>query len=280
MIENFKKRFPLVCNPNVRMDFQFKYSVENGNPNGDPNQEGSPRTSPDGDLEVTEHSIKRSVRDFAEDVLGLTLYLSRKESNADKTTRQISQKADGAIVPKGKAKKAGDKPPVTTDELTKAACSTFWDVRMFGGVYQHGMTAKSDAFPSGLSNRTVQIKGPVYLHAVGLSKANEHTGVEERTITRMIASGDESEGDKNRTMGRKTFVRHADFTHKGFYSPRMGEKTGVTEDDLAQFWIALLHCWQDYRYSTMRGVQKITGLTVKVYKDAWGLDEGVEVKVL
>ena len=51
------------------------YYESKQNPNGDPGFENQPRMMPDDTIMVTDVRIKRTIRDYARDILGETLFV-------------------------------------------------------------------------------------------------------------------------------------------------------------------------------------------------------------
>jgi CRISPR-associated protein Csd2 len=64
------------CDPTKRHDFVFLFDVTNGNPNGDPDAGNLPRVDAETNRGiVTDVCIKRKVRDYAQGVLGRSIFI-------------------------------------------------------------------------------------------------------------------------------------------------------------------------------------------------------------
>ncbi len=103
------------------------YYESRQNPNGDPGFENQPRLMPDDTILVTDVRIKRTIRDYAKDVLGETIFvdygLDGNATTADKRAEEIV----------GDIKKEAD-------PLLRLITSTF-DIPLFGAL----VTIRSDA---------------------------------------------------------------------------------------------------------------------------------------
>ncbi|MCL2172408.1 MAG: type I CRISPR-associated protein Cas7 [Nitrososphaerota archaeon] len=129
---------------NFKKELLFYYESRQ-NPNGDPGFENQPRLMSDGTIMVTDVRIKRTIRDYAKNKYGVTLFVDFGNAGtavtADNRAKEILGK-DFNVGIKG------------------LACKTF-DVPLFGGL----VTIRSDKDGSGGSQK---LTGPVQF-AIGRS---------------------------------------------------------------------------------------------------------------
>jgi CRISPR-associated protein Csh2 len=80
-------------NPEHKKEILFYYESDHANPNGDPGFENMPRLVQDGTILVTDVRIKRTIRDYAKNVLKETLFVERKKEGesikADERVKEI-----------------------------------------------------------------------------------------------------------------------------------------------------------------------------------------------
>lgn len=241
-------KYPHLLDPKARHDFVIRWACENGNPNGDPDNGGDPRQLPDGRLVVTDACYKRMLRDYLEEVCGLPIYISREAKQA-----KLSLKDQSAKYPKA------------TD-----AIQGFYDVRMFGAVYLAGGKKGAKKDGEGEAADNAQILGPVQIEC-GFSDGPVQ--VTEMAIGRIL-----KEDSNDGTFGRKTVVENVEITHHGRYSGNLGRKAGVTAEDMAAFWEAILNA-PELKQSTMSGRRHHVQLEIVSYTDAFGLGEKAAVVV-
>ena len=108
--------------PHCRYDFEFTYSVEDGNPNGDPDNGAHPRQTPDGRLEVTDAKLKRMIRDYLEEVYKRNIYISRRV----KEEGLANDTGDGPV---------GLKSQSVQFPKPEDAIAHFMDIMLFGATY-------------------------------------------------------------------------------------------------------------------------------------------------
>ncbi len=240
--------------PNVRHDFVLVFDVENGNPNGDPDNGNAPRIDPEtGHGWVTDGAIKRKVRNFVTETKagapGFGIYVG--EGVALNSRNRAAAEAIGAKPSKQNSL-----------AVQKRMCQDWWDIRTFGAVLSTG------EYPAG------QVRGPIQLtmavSAMPLSSA-------DITITRVAVTNEkeleklqsDEKGGKDREMGTRNLVPYALFSSRGFFVPGLAKKTGFGADDLAVFWDALERMWYLDR-SSSRGVTGCRGVHIFSHDDALG----------
>ena len=118
------------------------YYESRQNPNGDPGFENQPRLMPDDTIMVTDVRIKRTMRDYARDVRGETLFVDYdKEGNpvmADDRANDIVDDKDGGDIMKGLLKKTFDVPlfgalvPIRGNDANKGSSRKLTGPLQFG----------------------------------------------------------------------------------------------------------------------------------------------------
>lgn len=143
-------------------------------------------------------------------------------------------------------KKAGkpDKSRANAEKARTWMCENFYDVRMFGAVMSTGLNAG-------------QVRGPVQLT---FARSFDPVLPQDLAVTR-VAVTDAKDAEKLQTIGRKTLIPYGLYMARGFYSPSLAAQTGVTTEDLAVFWDALVNMW-DFDRSASRGLMAPRGLYV------------------
>lgn len=193
-----------------KIDFVAFASVTMANPNGDPLNGNSPRTSYNGLGEMSDVCIKRKIRNRMQD-LGQAVFVQ----SADRCDDGFGSLSDRASSVLGKIK--------DTDEYAKTACDTWLDVRAFGQVF--AFKSKKDKNESGVS---VGVRGPVSIHqAVSISEVM----IDDMQITKSVNGESSEKGRSSDTMGMKHFVRFGLYKIKGSINVQLAEKTGFTEED-------------------------------------------------
>jgi CRISPR-associated protein Csd2 len=232
-----------------RYEFVLYFTVENGNPNGDPDAGNMPRIDPQtGKGLVSDVCLKRKVRNYVQAVhdskFGHDIYVSEGAVLNNK-----QQEAYEAKNLEGKKDNKQDK-----DIAQKYMCERYYDVRTFGAVMDTG------DFKCG------QVCGPVQ---ICFAKSEDVIFQQNVTITRMASTTEKEKDTENRTMGRKYIVPFGLYRAEGFISAKMAEKTGFTENDLQLFWDALTNMF-DHDHSAARGKMATNKLFVFKHKSALG----------
>jgi len=252
----------IYSDPGKRHDFVLIFDVTNGNPNGDPDAGNLPRVDPETMHGlVTDVAIKRKVRNFVDFIKGGTegyrIYIQNKE--ALNNLHQQAYDAKG-IKSTGKKQKRGD-----IEAVKNWMCQHFYDIRLFGAVMTTGVNAG-------------QVRGPVQLT---MARSVDPITPIDMSITRTAITKQEDmdyveaddnqkeSGGKTTEMGRKPMVPYGLYIGYGFYSPFLGEQTGVSEDDLELFWQALVSMW-DLDRSASRGLMACRGLYVMSHDSPLG----------
>lgn len=233
-------------NPNTRHDFLYFFSVEDGNPNGDPDAGNVPRTDPTtGQGLVTDVCVKRKLRNYVD---------------AARDDKRIFMQMNEPLAPKQQEAYEAldieeDKADYSKEQKARQwMMQTFWDVRMFGAVMSSNKEVKAG-----------KVQGPMQLT---FARSLEPIDIIRTSITRsMPLNEDDQEQKGNTTFGQKSIVPSAVYRGRGFYSPADAED--VSEDDLQLFWQALQMSWELDR-SAARGMLTCEGIVVFTHDSKLG----------
>ncbi|HYX19425.1 MAG TPA: type I-C CRISPR-associated protein Cas7/Csd2 [Thermoanaerobaculia bacterium] len=274
-----------------RRDFVLVYDVTNGNPNGNPDDGGAPRTDLDDYAEVTAECIKRKIRTSVSLVMdrddgsseeGFEMYV-RRGSVLNRAIRDTYEKAGIEIVSPKTAKKGGkssgksrakaesddadgeDSPKleekdmrVSADEARKGnihLCKRFFDVRWFGAVV---VGVGSGRITGPLQVNMGKSVLPVELRQIGNT----------RCATTNEKQAEEQQG-RNQNMSRKTIIPHAVFVQTGHLNPFHAKNTGFAESDWETFLAAAKSMFENDRASG-RGLMTLQQLIVFEHEDPLG----------
>lgn len=124
----------------------------------------------------------------------------------------------------GKAKgKGGGQERDARDAVTRRMWESYYDIRLFGGVLTAGTNAG-------------QIRGPMQLT---FARSVDPILQQDAAITRCAITTSADWKKKQTEFGRKPWLNWAVYRQHGFFNPLLGQKTGVSKEDLARFWEAL-----------------------------------------
>ena len=193
-----------------KIDFAVIFTVKNANPNGDPLDGNRPRIGYDGIGEVSDVCIKRKMRDrLLED--GQGIFVQSDDRKRDEFT-SLKARAESVIDKK-----------MTKQEIIKAACAKWFDVRAFGQLFAFKSSKKDDA--DGVS---IGIRGPVSIHSAFSVAPINVTSIQ---ITKSVNSEDTKDGKKSSdTMGMKHRVDCGTYVFYGSMNPPLAELTGFSDD--------------------------------------------------
>lgn len=256
-----------------RYDFVFYFDCQDGNPNGDPDADNSPRIDPETSQGlVSDVCLKRKIRDY--------VFQSKQENGAPSKgfdifvlsgntleSRQRMPYDNLKLDPKSE-KKAKE------DNVSRARtwmCENFFDVRAFGAVMS------TTDFNCG------QVRGPVQ---ITFSRSVDPILPTEHTISRQAFTGEKDVKNSTGTFGKKHTIAYGLYRAHGFLSPAFAEigpdpakakGTGFNEVDLALLWKALGNMF-DLDRSAARGLMAARKLVV--FKHASRLGEAPAQKLL
>ncbi len=234
-----------------RYDFVYFFDCQDGNPNGDPDFDNSPRFDPETFQGlVSDVCLKRKIRDYVAAAKvneatfeifvtsGITLESQQQKSYDHLQMKQEKDSRDQI----GKAR--------------KWMCENFFDVRTFGAV----MSTKE--FNCG------QVRGPVQ---ITFARSIDRVFSTEHGITRVAYTKEEKKASTtaNTEMGRKHTIAYGLYRAHGFINPVFAKQTGFSEDDLQLVWKALENMFSIDR-SAARGFMSPRELFVFKHDSALG----------
>lgn len=220
-----------------KIDFAVVFRVVNANPNGDPLNGNRPRTTYEGNGEVSDVCIKRKIRNRLMETLPKSKV---KIGNEEKEICPIFVQSDD--------NKVDDHPSLRSradsvlsgikaqKEIEKKACETWLDVRAFGQLFAFKATggkkgkAKEGEESGDDKSVSIGIRGPVSIHSA-FSKTP--VSVTSTQITKSVSG--EGDGTKrgSDTMGMKHRVDHGIYAFYGSMNPQLAVKTGFNDADAA-----------------------------------------------
>jgi len=253
-----------------RYDFVLFFDCQDGNPNGDPDSDNSPRSDPETFQGlVSDVCLKRKIRDYV-------LY-ENSQTGAVRPGYDVFVLAGNTLESRQRMPfenlkeieaKGKDTKPADIDKARAWMCQNFFDIRAFGAVMS------TTAFNCG------QVRGPVQLT---FSRSIDRVFTTEHTISRQAFTGEKDIKSGTGTFGRKHTVAYGLYRTHGFINPMFAEKTGFSEDDLAMLWRALANMF-DLDRSAARGLMSTRGLYIFKHNSklgaapAQGLFESIKVE--
>lgn len=214
-----------------KIDFAIIIGVKNANPNGDPLNGNRPRVNYDGFGEISDVCLKRKIRNRLMDDGAAILVQSDDYRNDD--YRSIKDRYEG-----NEKIAALEKKPLS-DDIAKAACEEWFDVRAFGQVL--AFKGKSDK-ESGVS---IAIRGPVSIQSAFSLDAVD---VESLQITKSVNLETNKEDPSKKagdTIGQKHRVSKGVYVTYGSINRQLAEKTGFSDDDGEKIKKAILKIFEN-----------------------------------
>ncbi len=240
-----------------RYDFALLFDCQDGNPNGDPDSDNSPRFDPETFQGlVSDVCLKRKIRDYVFHarcggaVPGYRIFVL-SGNTLESSQRQPFENLTGEDKIEAKGK---DTKPSDIDKARQWMCRNFFDIRAFGAV----MTTTE--FSCG------QVRGPVQLT---FARSIDRVLTTEHTISRQAFTGEKDVKSGSGTLGRKHTVSYGLYLAHGFINPVFAEKTGFNEDDLQLLWTALANLFELDR-SAARGTMCTRGLYIFKHESKLG----------
>ena len=240
-----------------RYDFVYFFDCQDGNPNGDPDSDNSPRVDPETFQGlVSDVCLKRKIRDYVfqrqqkdgKVLKGYDVFVLAGNT-LESRQRMPYEHLKREIVPKGKDTKAED-----IKRARDWMCEHFFDIRAFGAVMS------TTEFNCG------QVRGPVQLT---FSRSVDRVFTTEHTISRQAFTGEKDIKSGTGTFGRKHTVAYGLYRAYGFVNPVFARQTAFSEDDLELLWKALENMFSIDR-SAARGMMSPRALFVFRHKSALG----------
>lgn len=242
-----------------RYDFVYLFDCQDGNPNGDPDSDNSPRFDPETFQGlVSDVCLKRKIRDYvsystavgaiAEKGNGIfVLSGNTLESRQRLPFEHLT--GEDKIEAKGK-----DTKPTDIEKARQWMCKNFFDVRAFGAVMS------TTEFNCG------QVRGPVQ---ITFARSIDRVLPTEHTISRQAFTGEKDIKSGTGTLGRKYTIPYGLYLAHGYINPIFAAKTGFSEDDLALLWKALRNLFESDR-SAARGTMAARGLYIFKHESKLG----------
>jgi len=232
-----------------RYDFALLFDCQDGNPNGDPDSDNSPRFDPETFQGlVSDVCLKRKIRDYVlyarsgGDVPGYGIFVLSGNTLESRQRQPFETLAgDDKIEAKGR-----DTKPTDIEKARQWMCKNFFDIRAFGAVMS------TTEFNCG------QVRGPVQLT---FARSVDRVLTTEHTISRQAFTGEKDIKSGPGALGRKHTVSYGLYISHGFINPVFAEKTGFDEDDLQLLWKALGNLFELDR-SAARGTMCTRGLHI------------------
>jgi len=238
-------------NPAVRHDIVFLFDVTDGNPNGDPDAGNQPRVDAEtGHGLITDVALKRKIRDT------VTLI------HPDDQRYRIFVQAGYALNPRiEEAFIASELKLSKTPSHQDAATARVWlteryvDLRLFGGVLSTGRANAG------------QIRGPLQFT---FARSVDPVLPADHAITRVTQTRQEDiDKGESTEMGGKWTVPYGLYRAEAFYSGTLGQRTGVSAEDLDAVYRAMVNMF-DHDRSAARGKMSPRGIYVFSHSDAFG----------
>lgn len=234
-----------------RYDFALLFDCQDGNPNGDPDSDNSPRFDPETFQGlVSDVCLKRKIRDY------VCYAKSSGDAPAEKngifvlsghTLESNQRRPFEALAESDKIEAKGKNTAPTDIEKARAwMCKNFFDVRAFGAVMS------TTDFNCG------QVRGPVQLT---FARSIDRVLATEHTISRQAFTGEKDIKSGTGTLGRKHTVAYGLYVAHGFINPVFAAKTGFDDEDLKLLWKALANLFELDR-SAARGTMSTRGLYI------------------
>jgi len=223
-----------ISDPKRKYDLVFIWEVCCGNPNGDPDADNAPRRFPNDTVFVSPECVKRGIRDYMEMVTKNEIYY-RRGPKLKVTVKNTIGDIKAAV------------------DIQHLMCEEFVDIRLFGAV-----------FPATKKERdNTSCQGPMVLFpSIAQHKVSLDTEV---SMTRVCKEDKENEG----TFGRKHMIPYVLLKGTGTFSPKLAEKTLVSEEDLILFWTALIENFE-HIVSPSRGFRCLRKLVVFAHDHVLG----------
>lgn len=233
-----------------RYEFVILFDVENGNPNGDPDNGNMPRVDQETGLGVvTDVCLKRKTRNYIDvlknDETFFKIYV--REGIPLDVNRKWAYQETKIKVPEG-TKEPKDKEEY--NKITNFMCVNFWDIRTYGAV----MTLKYNCG---------QVRGPVQW---GFAKSIDAVFPQDVTIVSCTYA---NTGEEKSKIGKKQIVPYGLYRAEGYISASLAKKTGFSETDLELLWESIINMFE-HDHAAARGKMAVRELIVFKHADELG----------
>lgn len=208
-----------------KIDFAVILEVNNANPNGDPLNGNRPRVNYDGLGEISDVCIKRKIRNRLLD-RGHKIFVQSDDYRVDDYP-SLRARAEGEL------KDAMH----DAEEMAKAACQKWIDVRAFGQVFP--FKGSKGRKGEGVS---IGIRGPVSIHPAFSVAPVTVTSIQ---ITKSVSTETTDGKRGSDTMGMKHRVDHGVYVFYGSINPQLASKTGFSDEDAEELKQCLIHLFDN-----------------------------------
>ncbi len=218
-----------------RYDFVMIFDVENGNPNGDPDEGNAPRVDAEtGYGYITDVCLKRKIRNYIElampDKEGYNILVKPEKALNTKFTEAYETEG---LETGQKGKKSDD-----VKRACEYMCRNYFDVRAFGAV----MSTGND--PCGI------VRGPVQIN---FARSASPVFIEDVTITRQARTTEDRAETGNTEMGKKSIIPYGLYRAEGYISAALAQKTTkLSDEDVELLWQAIINMFEN-DHSAARG---------------------------
>ena len=214
-------------------DFVIVVEVNAGNPNGDPDNRGLPRILPgSGHGLISKGSITRQIRDAVNDHYKgqprMGIYVNN--DLALNLKNQDAYAEAGVTLKKHNLR--------TIADVTSVLTSTYFDIRVLGGVMSTGVNAGT--VRAAISINWGQSVDPIEIqvHAITRKALVKEDEMEARVVKGKLKDA------KTSMLGSSSLVPFAVYLITGSYDPTAGKLNGVDSRDLKIFWEVLETMWR------------------------------------
>lgn len=245
----------------TKIDFSLIFEVKKANANGDPLNGNLPRQNMEGNGEVSDVAIKRKIRNrWMQD--GLRVYMQTAE-NASDGFHNLKDRIHGTAEVLPLLDKKGKLSKEQGEEVATALNEAYLDIRTFGAVI-----ALKDEVSRG-------IRGAVSItHAESIDPVI----VTSQQITKSV-SLDAAKGVMGSdTMGSKHRVEYGLYRVNGSINAYLGEKNGLTTEDVELVKQALLTLFENDE-STARPIGSMNIVNLYWWEHATKLGDASSHKV-
>lgn len=185
------------------------YYESKQNPNGDPGFENQPRMMPDDTIMVTDVRIKRTMRDYARDVHGETLFVDFDEKGSPTTADGKAKEIVGSL--------SGD--------MIEGLLKKTFDVPLFGAL----VTIRKS---SGEETGSAKLTGPLQF---GNSRSVNKVQIINPTIVGRFVGKEKTTGKQFSTLGKFYSVEFALIKVQGAINPNNLGKYGEDKEITKKF---------------------------------------------
>lgn len=204
-----------------KIDFCVIISVDGANPNGDPLNGNRPRTTYEGNGEISDVCIKRKIRNRLQD-MGEEIFVQSND-RCDDGYKSLGERIKGLE----SFKKEFTKKKPNADIIKAITCKKWIDVRSFGAVFPFkGLTVSTN------------VRGCVSL---GFAKSLDFVHIKDFQITKSTNLNETEDGRKDKTtLVSRSVVEKSCYVFYGSIHVQLAEINGFTEEDAEKIHQALI----------------------------------------